>query len=127
MSNITIGKAAKILGVNKKTLMRWDESGKFSPKIREVLSGGRVYVESDVRNLKTLREHESRHRRVMKEWKSVINKLSSYNDVFLLTDEESALDEQEQKLKREHQRLKQEFETFSNEIKQLYKQFFVKD
>ncbi|OGH18714.1 MAG: hypothetical protein A3F31_00595 [Candidatus Levybacteria bacterium RIFCSPHIGHO2_12_FULL_38_12] len=42
MTLIKIGEAAKILGVNKKTLMRWDQSGLFPAK-REQVSNIRVY------------------------------------------------------------------------------------
>lgn len=42
MIKITIGEAAKILNVNKKTLMRWDEVGVF-PAEREPVSKIRIY------------------------------------------------------------------------------------
>lgn len=50
MSNITIGNAAKILGVNKKTLMRWDKSRLF-PATREPVSNIRVYNQDQVENV----------------------------------------------------------------------------
>ncbi len=44
----TIAQASKKLKVNKKTLIRWDASGKF-PAVRD-LSGNRTYDEIDILN-----------------------------------------------------------------------------
>lgn len=48
MSMLTISQAAKKLQVNKKTLIRWDTSGKF-PAERDS-SGNRTYEEQDISN-----------------------------------------------------------------------------
>lgn len=45
---LTIAQAAKQLKVNKKTLMRWDASGKFPAKRDS--SGNRTYDEKDISN-----------------------------------------------------------------------------
>jgi len=46
---LTISQTAKLLGVDKKTLMRWDKEGKFSAK-REKVSNTRYYDDEDVYN-----------------------------------------------------------------------------
>jgi DNA-binding transcriptional MerR regulator len=48
MDKITISQAAKIFGVNKKTLMRWEADKIYIPE-REPLSDIRYYDEFDVR------------------------------------------------------------------------------
>jgi len=62
---LTISKAAKILGVSKKTLLRWDASGKFLAQ-REPNSGNRYYDEQDIKNHAawfTLRKKHRAHNR----------------------------------------------------------------
>lgn len=49
MVKLSISQVAKMLSVNKKTLMRWDASGKF-PAMRESLTGARYYDETDIKN-----------------------------------------------------------------------------
>lgn len=44
-----ISQVSKILGVDKKTLMRWDNEGKY-PAIREKHSNIRLYDEIDIQN-----------------------------------------------------------------------------
>ncbi len=46
---LTVSQAAEVLGVDKKTLMRWDNEGKY-PAIREKHSNIRLYDETNVRN-----------------------------------------------------------------------------
>ncbi len=46
---LTISQAAQILGVNKKTLMRWDAAGKF-PAIKDPKTGARYYEEKDIQD-----------------------------------------------------------------------------
>ncbi len=70
MQHITISKAARILGVNKVTLIRWDNSGKLSAK-RESVSENRYYslelIEAlanyrfHLKNLKQIRENVNKH------------------------------------------------------------------
>jgi|GEM_PF-3160934 len=59
MIKITIGEAAKILSVNKKTLMRWDETDMF-PAEREPVSKIRIYDKAIVE--KTARWFDLRKR-----------------------------------------------------------------
>lgn len=47
MSYIRISQAAKLLDINPRTLMRWDEEGKF-PAHKEPLSKMRFYNESEI-------------------------------------------------------------------------------
>ncbi len=47
---INVGEAAKLLGVSKETLRRWDKSGKFE-SIRHPINNYRVYPESNVLSL----------------------------------------------------------------------------
>lgn len=63
MSNITISQAAKILGLNKKTLVRWEEAGLLIPA-REELSRLRVYDKSRIELIAKwidLRQRHSEH------------------------------------------------------------------
>lgn len=46
---LSISQAAQILGVNKKTLMRWDAAGKF-PAIKDSKTGARSYEEKDIQD-----------------------------------------------------------------------------
>jgi len=46
---LAIAQTAELLGVDKKTLMRWDKEGKFPAK-REKLSNIRYYDDEDVSN-----------------------------------------------------------------------------
>lgn len=63
---ITIAQAAEKLGVNKKTLIRWDSSGKF-PAQRDS-SGDRTYDEKDIENhaqwFKLRRKHRAHNRKL---------------------------------------------------------------
>ena len=56
----TIAQAAKQLKVNKKTLMRWDASGKFPAKRDS--SGNRTYDETDISNHAQWFELRRKHR-----------------------------------------------------------------
>src|SRR5690348_13220835 len=58
---IAISEAATMLGVNKKTLQRWDTSGKF-PAFKEKISGTRYYAFKDIKNLALLFEIKRKHR-----------------------------------------------------------------
>lgn len=63
---LTIAQAAKKLQVNKKTLIRWDASGKF-PAQRDS-AGNRIYEEQDVLNhaqwFKLRRKHRAHNRKL---------------------------------------------------------------
>ena len=123
---ITVKQAAKILGKSKKTLMRWDESGKFSPS-RESPLKVRVYNESEIENLKTLLYHEKRYRKNLKRLREVQNALNPYSGKLWLTHGEEKLLKEEERLVKEHEVLLEKFKRFSLEIKRLYKQFFMKE
>lgn len=125
MSYITIGQAAKLLGISKRTLMRWDEAGKFSPTTREQVTKSRLYDEYQVKNLRILLNHEKRYRENMRRLRKVMSALNLYQGVFLLGKEEGKLLEEEIKLTEEHRKLIKEFEGFKPAIKQLYKQLFI--
>lgn len=125
MSYITIGQAAKLLGVSKRTLMRWHEAGKFSPTTREQLTKSRVYDEHQVRDLKILLDHEKRYMGNRRRLREVMSALDLYQGVFLLGRKEGDLLEEEIKLTEEHKKLIREFDGFKPEIKQLYKQLFI--
>lgn len=124
MSHITIGQTSKILGVSKKTLMRWDESGRFSVT-REAVSNIRVYEEPQVRDLKFLRDHEERYAENIRQIRKVGLELNSYHRLFLLSNKEGELLEQEEWLIEEHKKLLEEFGNFQPRIKALYKQFYI--
>src|SRR6056297_654535 len=47
---VTIGEAAKLIGVSPETLRRWDKSGKFK-SIRHPINNYRVYPENDILSL----------------------------------------------------------------------------
>lgn len=71
---LSISQAAKILGVNKKTLMRWDREGKF-PAQRE--AGARVYEEQDIYNHAqwfNLRRKHRAHNRLLTTIRSEVDK-----------------------------------------------------
>lgn len=63
MPKILIGEAAKILGVSKRTLMRWDEAGKLSPE-RDSKGRNRLYDRQDVKKLAHLRELPAIQKRI---------------------------------------------------------------
>lgn len=126
MGKITISEVAKILGVSKKTLMRWDESGKFSPVSRESPLRVRVYSELDVRNLKILLDHEERYRENLKRLRRVQSALNPYSGRLWLTHREGKLLEEEEQLIKEHEALIEEFKGFKPEIKRLYRKFFMR-
>jgi len=67
MSYIKISQAAELLGVNSRTLMRWDEEGKF-PAHKENLSKMRFYEQSDITNhafwFKLRRKHKEHLKRL---------------------------------------------------------------
>ena len=52
MSLIAIKQAAEILGVSKRTLMRWDKDGRFKPESRQQFSRYRLYDREKVKGLK---------------------------------------------------------------------------
>ena len=70
MSKITIGQAAKILGVSKKTLMRWDEPGLF-PAQRESVSNVRIYDKEGVEKLAKWFDLREKHLNHLKKLKPV--------------------------------------------------------
>jgi len=127
MSIISTAQAARILEVSKKTLLRWDEAGKFSPTSREEISKGRVYEEKDVQNLKKLQDHETRFQNNLKELREAQNELNPYMNAseVWLTDKEIGLLDKESALIKEHEKLMKEFVSFGPEIKELYKQFYM--
>ena len=124
MSQLTIGQVAKILGVNKKTLMRWDESGRFRPT-RENVSNIRVYEESVVRDLKFLMDHEKKYNENLRLKRKVALELNPYHRVFLLSSREGEFLDKEEELVQEHKKLLEEFEKFDLRIKILYKRFYI--
>lgn len=127
MSYINTSQAAKILGVSKKTLLRWDEAGKFSPDSREKVSRGRVYKKEDVLNLKKLQEHEEKFQKNLKEIRRVQDELNPYSNAnwVWLSNREIKLLEKENELLKIHKKLVDEFKHFGSGIKKLYKQFYV--
>lgn len=60
---LTIGAAARLLGVSAKTLRRWDEDGWFKPEYR-LPSGHRFYTQDQVKRV--LREARERALRTQK-------------------------------------------------------------
>lgn len=62
---LTIAQASEILGVNKKTLMRWDASGKFPSKREGII---RYYDEKDIQQhaqwFKLRRKHKEHNRKL---------------------------------------------------------------
>ena len=124
MSVITTGQAAKILGISKRTLMRWDESGRFSPT-REAVSNIRVYEESIVKDLKFLMDHEKGYNENLRQIRKVALELNPYHRVFMLSNKEAELLNKEEKLAQKHERLFDEFESFDPRVKKLYKQFYI--
>lgn len=123
MSYITISKAAEILGVNKKTLFRWDEDGRFKPTRRETVSKIRLYNEDDIHTLKKVLEHEKRFQKNVKEWKQILNDLTQ-DKSFLLTDKYIQLSEREEELSERHRKLMDEFKSYSPAIHLMHKKFF---
>jgi len=71
----SIAKAANLLGVNKKTLMRWDAEGKF-PAIRDK-SGARLYDDTEIVHhagwFKLRRKHRA-HNRLLTAIRSEVDK-----------------------------------------------------
>ena len=67
MSTLSISQAAQILKVNKKTLMRWDASGKF-PAIKDPKTGARSYDEKDIQDnalwFEIRRKHKAHNRKL---------------------------------------------------------------
>lgn len=77
MSYITIAEAAKILNVNKRTLMRWDEEGIFPAK-REEVSKIRIYDKNVIEKTAKwfdLRKREKEHLRKLPEINRKRNKV----------------------------------------------------
>lgn len=124
MSYIAVGQAAKILGVNKRTLQRWDESGRFSPD-REEVSRVRVYEEVEVRLLKTLLDHEKKYEGNLRKLREVMGRLNIYGRGRYLGEKEIQLLGEEERLMKEHKELFREFVNFSPELKRLYKSFYI--
>ena len=52
---ITVGKAAKKIGVSAETLRRWDKTGKF-PSQRHPMNNYRVYSEGQIDVIKELQQ-----------------------------------------------------------------------
>jgi DNA-binding transcriptional MerR regulator len=111
MYNISISKAAKILKVNKVTLIRWDKSGKLSAK-RELVSKNRYY---SLDLVKALAEYKD-HLRELKPIKEKANKYSATRplDPFTsiephnLKDLKKAFDDL-RKWERKHKRLRKKY------------------
>ena len=121
---MTISQAAKILGVNKKTLMRWDDSGRFSPT-RESVSNIRVYDRAEVESLKIIRNHERRYREAIKQLRETLTALSSYARQYWLDKQEMDLSDELERLQRTYEKLNEEFDNFGPSLKELHKQFFL--
>ncbi len=127
MSMITIKQAAKILGVSKKTLMRWHEIGRFIPKFREKTSKTRVYEESKVRDLKIVIDNEEKRRENIKKWHTTIEELKRHQKRFLLKGEESQLQDKQEECRRINEKLIKEFSKFTPRMIKLHKQFFMRE
>ncbi len=52
--HLTIKDAEKILGVDRKTLYRWEAAGKIPPARRHPMNNYRVYAKEDVDKIKKL-------------------------------------------------------------------------
>lgn len=76
MSYIKLSQAAKLLEVNPRTLIRWDEEGKF-PANKEPISKMRYYDESDIIShvfwFKLRRKHKS-HNKKLDDIRKEVNK-----------------------------------------------------
>lgn len=124
MSYITIAKAAEILGVSKKTLFRWDEEGKFSPKTREKVSKIRLYEEIDVKYLKLVLDNEKRFKEVVKEERALQIELDKYENIFLLSDKQGELLSKAEELRKKREEIVDEFKLYPQEVKNIHKIFF---
>lgn len=124
MSYIIISNAAEILGVNKKTLFRWDQEDRFKPAKREEVSKIRLYDEKDVQNLKFVLDHEKLFKENMKKWREVQAKLTNYMTIFLMSDKEIELQNESEKLYKIHRELVDKFMAYPQEIKLMHRKFF---
>lgn len=126
MSKITIKQAAKILGKSKRTLMRWDEEGKFCPKSREEVSKTRVYDRADIENLKVLLEHKKQTQRSLYQLIKVKYETNPYSRRKWLSLRQEKLLIEEKKLEKKYRKLRKEFDRLMSkpEMKRLYEQFF---
>jgi len=67
---LTISQAAKILGVNKKTLMRWDEAGWLRAK-RDPLNNARLYDEEVIWKVEKWYDLRRRHKEHLSKLKPI--------------------------------------------------------
>lgn len=124
MSKIIISRAARILGVSKKTLMRWDKPGLF-PAQRESVSNVRIYDKVRVEKLAKwfdLRERHLNHLRKLKpikaecQWFISTRPLDPYNPPkgHNLTDMKKAFDKMKQ-WQRDLDKLQKEYIEFTED------------
>jgi len=77
MSYVKISQAAKLLGVNSRTLMRWDEKGKF-PAHKEALSKMRFYDKLDITNHALWFSLRRKHRLHLKKLDAIRKEIDKY-------------------------------------------------
>lgn len=134
MNTLSISEAAEILGVTRKTLIRWDDADKFSPERREDVTGARVYDRSKVEDLAKVRKNETEYRSVLKNLKNVRSELNSYElnrklhfpDEFReLKEREIRLLDKETELDEKKDNFLKEFFSFPDRLKKLYKALYM--
>ncbi len=77
MSYLRISQAAKLLQVSTRTLMRWDQEGKF-PAHREQVSKIRFYDESDVINHAIWFKLRRKHKTHLKKLGAIRSEIDKY-------------------------------------------------
>lgn len=88
MSYLKISEAAKILGVNKMTLIRWDKEGLF-PANREQISNIRYYDEAKVRKVAKWFKLRAKHRELLKRLDPIRKNLDRFIDTTPLSEQKN--------------------------------------
>ena len=74
---LKISQAAKILGVSSRTLMRWDEDGKF-PAHKEPISKMRYYSEDEIKTHALWFEIRRKHKKILNELDAIRAEVDKY-------------------------------------------------
>lgn len=118
MSLINISDAAKIIGVSKRTLMRWDESRLLKAK-REIVSNIRVYDREIIEKVKRWFALRSKHRVHLRKLAPIRKGIDKY----VVTQPLSWLDRPKITSLEEAKKTFEKLHNWESKLKEIYKEY----
>lgn len=118
MSILTTSQAAKVIGVNKRTLMRWDKSGLLKAK-RELVSNIRIYDEEVVEKVRQWFQLRNKHKAHLRKLGPIRSKIDKY----IVTQPLSWLEQPKIVSLDEAKKAFNELHNWENQLEKIYKEY----